>query len=289
VIHSETIQSGFDNDNIISPLLCNKKDCLSMARINIDDKLWSDARFDALKNLVGNELIAIGMVVKSFRIAQEYWKTETQLIPFQIWKLYNFDAMEIVGLALRRDNGVYIKGSNDQFDWLKKKQEAGKISAEIRRQKFGTAQPTSNTSRTPVEHMFENPRTPPEPPTPTLNLNTYTSNNCTEIDQHNKRAEMADAIVAVWNQTLTDVLPLVSRLTDKRRKHINAQLKKYQDIEHWRSCFEKVKASDFLTGKSSSWKCNFDWVLNENNRTKILEGNYDNKKQEQTSNIRWLE
>lgn len=252
-----------------------------MARINIDDKLWSDARFDALKNILGNELLAIGMVVKSFRIAQDFWKTESKLIPKEIWNLYDFSAMEKVGLAEKLDNGVYIKGSNEQFDWLKKKQYAGKISAQARRKKFGSAQPTSNTSRTLPEHLFENPRTPPEPPTPTptptLNtINTYTS-NCTEIGPHNKQADMADAIVAVWNQTLTDVLPKITKLTDKRRKHINAQLKKYPDIEYWKNCFEKVKASDFLTGRSCQWKCSFDWILNENNRTKVEEGNYANK------------
>lgn len=147
-----------------------------MSRINIDDKLWSDARFDALKNILGNELLAIGMVVKSFRIAQDFWKTESKLIPKEIWNLYDFSAMEKVGLAEKLDNGVYIKGSNEQFEWLKKKQLAGKISAQTRRKKFGSAQPTSNTSRTPAEHLFENPRTPPEPPTPTPTptLNTYT-------------------------------------------------------------------------------------------------------------------
>ena len=99
----------------------------------------------------------------------------------------------------------------------------------------------------------------------------------TETEVPKKDAEMADAIVSVWNQTLTPVLPSVSRLTDKRTKHINAQIKNYPNIEYWQSCFEKVKASDFLTGRSCDWKCNFDWVLNENNRTKIMEGNYDNK------------
>lgn len=261
-----------------------------MPRINIDDKLWSDARFDALKNIVGNELIAIGMVVKSFRIAQEYWKTDTRLIPVQIWEMYNFSAMERVGLAEKHDGGVYIKGSNEQFYWLKKKQDAGKISAEKRRIKFGTAQPVSNTcpntpwntTRTDYEHVFDKPRTATEPPTPTLNINTYSSNNCTHFEQDQQTAGMADAIVNAWNQTLTTVLPKVTRVTDKRKKHINAQLKKYPDMDHWQICFDKVKASDFLTGRSGQWKCNFDWVLNENNRTKIMEGNYDNKQQSQT-------
>jgi len=116
--------------------------------------------------------------------------------------------------------------------------------------------------------------------------------HCSENEHCDNKAEMANAIVNVWNQTLTSVLPPVSKLTDKRKKLLGAQLKKYPDIEHWQQACDKVKASDFLTGRSSEWKCNFDWVLNENNRTKILEGNYDNKG---SSNFykeperRWLE
>lgn len=253
-----------------------------MPRINIEDKLWSDARFDALKNILGNELLAVGMVVKSIRIAQEYWKTDTQLIPCEIWDLYNFSTLEHVGLVERCENGVYVKGSFEHFEWLKKKQEAGKISAEIRRKKFGTAQPPSNTSRTLAEHLFGNNRTPAEPPTPTPTLNTYTSNKPCDHNghAHDENALDDQKIISMWNEMLTGVLSRVMRVTDNRKRTINAQIKKYPDIEHWKQCFEKVKASDFLSGKSSEWRCGFDWILKENNRIKVMEGNYDNKSQQ---------
>lgn len=262
-----------------------------MSRINIDDKLWSDARFDALKNILGNELLAIGMVVKSFRIAQEYWKTDTQLIPCEIWDLYNFSAMEKVGLVERYEDGVYVKGSYEQFDWLKRKQIAGKIggqkSAKIRQQKYGTAQPQESEyyealSKHNSKHSLDNAEAAPKPPTPTPTLNTYTSNKpCDHKGHaHDENSLNDQKIISIWNEMLTGVLSRVIRVTDKRKRAINAQIKKYPDIEHWKQCFEKVKASDFLSGKSSEWRCGFDWILNENNRIKVMEGNYDNKSQQ---------
>jgi hypothetical protein len=99
-----------------------------------------------------------------------------------------------------------------------------------------------------------------------------------------EKSIMAEAIVTAWNSAMTGVLPLVQRLTDKRKKHVIAQIKKYPEMEYWSSCFEKVKQSDFLTGRSTNWKCNFDWVMNENNRTKVVEGNYVNSKTEKPKN-----
>lgn len=91
-------------------------------------------------------------------------------------------------------------------------------------------------------------------------------------------------VVDGWNHVLDGVLPKVARCTPKRQKLINAQLKKYPDISYWKNIFELVRSSDFLTGKTGTWKCGFDWILNENNRTKVEEGNYANKQKSVWSN-----
>lgn len=43
--------------------------------------------------------------------------------------------------------------------------------------------------------------------------------------------------------------------------------------------FNRVCASDFLTGRSGKWQADFDWVLKAENFQKIAEGRYDNPKQ----------
>jgi hypothetical protein len=40
--------------------------------------------------------------------------------------------------------------------------------------------------------------------------------------------------------------------------------------------FNKVVESDFLSGRKTDWRCNFDWIFNKTNFRKIYEGNYDN-------------
>ena len=46
-----------------------------------------------------------------------------------------------------------------------------------------------------------------------------------------------------------------------------------------RAVFERVEKSDFLSGRSGKWDgCSFDWILKPSNWQKILEGNYDNRK-----------
>ena len=51
-----------------------------------------------------------------------------------------------------------------------------------------------------------------------------------------------------------------------------------------RSVFERVEKSDFLSGRNGKWDgCSFDWILKPANWQKILEGNYDNRKNDSKS------
>lgn len=72
-------------------------------------------------------------------------------------------------------------------------------------------------------------------------------------------------------------LPKVTKITDARKKLINARLKDYSE-EELEKAFKEAEASDFLTGRNGKWGgANFDWIMNTNNIVKILEGNYKNK------------
>jgi hypothetical protein len=53
---------------------------------------------------------------------------------------------------------------------------------------------------------------------------------------------------------------------------------KYHDVDKFKELFEKAEASEFLKGTNPrNWSATFDWLLNDDNMTKTLEGNYDNK------------
>ena len=79
-------------------------------------------------------------------------------------------------------------------------------------------------------------------------------------------------------------LPKVSKITDARKKLINARLKDYS-VKELEQAFKLAEASDFLTGRNGKWGgANFDWIMNTNNIVKILEGNYKNKQSETPKN-----
>ncbi len=84
-------------------------------------------------------------------------------------------------------------------------------------------------------------------------------------------------IVNLFNTTCTS-LPKARELSAKRKEKIKVRFKEKPNLNFWSEIFKKVESSDFLCGRSGSWKCGFDWIFKNNeNYIKIMEGNYDNK------------
>ena len=72
-------------------------------------------------------------------------------------------------------------------------------------------------------------------------------------------------------------LPTVRKVSDRRKRAIRARLRKYS-IEEITEAFEKAEASDFLKGDNkNNWTADFDWIMNDSNLAKILDGKYENK------------
>lgn len=71
--------------------------------------------------------------------------------------------------------------------------------------------------------------------------------------------------------------PRVRNLSEARKKAIKARLKTYS-VEDFRTLFKQAEASDFLKGKNRrNWSANFDWLIQDGNMAKVLDGNYDNQ------------
>lgn len=90
-------------------------------------------------------------------------------------------------------------------------------------------------------------------------------------------------IIDIYN-SICKSLSKVIKTSDKRNRAIKNILKKYSkaDLE---TAFRKAEDSDFLSGRSGSWRCGFDWLLNESNLIKVLEGNYDNRNKKSNNDI----
>lgn len=96
------------------------------------------------------------------------------------------------------------------------------------------------------------------------------------IDISSKNSIDYPKIIELYHKNCPS-LPKVTKITDARKKLINARLKDYSE-EDLEKAFKLAEESDFLTGRNGKWGgANFDWVMNTNNIVKILEGNYKNR------------
>lgn len=141
------------------------------SRINIESSLWSDDRFVKLCIRLGDEAKAIGNLVMAWKLAQKYWCPNRNPIPLPEFQRAGI-CREMIdcGLADLRDDGVYIRGAEEHFSWWFRRSKAGVKSAESRKQKFGSAQPSPRTLFDDTPNNVEHCPNSPEPLTLSLSL-----------------------------------------------------------------------------------------------------------------------
>ena len=109
-----------------------------MARLNVEDSLFSDIRYQLLVGRLGDPFKALGCVVMAYRLAQRHWVPDKKGIPIKEWELYSFpEDLEQVGIVKRRladpSTGlaeIYVSGSESNFAWLIQKTEAGRLGGQ---------------------------------------------------------------------------------------------------------------------------------------------------------------
>lgn len=126
-----------------------------MARINIEECWWTDPRRERLGNLMGSMMMADAVVIRAWKIAQEFWGNERGLIPKHVFAtLEANDKLIQANLAEERESGFYIRGSSQYLDWVTERRNAakqgGKKSAEKRSKK--PKQTPTKTKQTSTKH-----------------------------------------------------------------------------------------------------------------------------------------
>ena len=92
---------------------------------------------------------------------------------------------------------------------------------------------------------------------------------------------MIESFIDYWNEELS---PKVVSITKSRKEKLKTRLKNDPDfLTHFQVAVGKIKASSFLNGNhKSGWKATFDWLIeNDKNYIKVIEGNYDEKSENQ--------
>ena len=83
-----------------------------------------------------------------------------------------------------------------------------------------------------------------------------------------------------WNQQMMDnncTIPQIQRITDRRKQAVMSRLREFSKDDILK-VIENCARSDFLNGRNNrNFIASFDWAFLPNNFIKILEGNYNNK------------
>ena len=161
-----------------------------MARINVEDQFWTDPRKQYLASKLGCELKAIGACVRFWRLAQEYHK-RGKMIPESAFRFAMlpeelFDAE----FAVRFEEGIYAKGGEENFAWIKSKIDNGKAGGV----ESGKARANKNKELTEATVKREasdvKPLTLTLPLTPTQNTRRGGTQNFATPDELRSLAEL---------------------------------------------------------------------------------------------------
>lgn len=85
-----------------------------------------------------------------------------------------------------------------------------------------------------------------------------------------------ETVVERWNEH--SILPRIVKLTDKRKKQLQARCRDTFFAENFTMALDRITESKFCRGNNDrGWKANFDWFIQPDTVTKAIEGQYDNR------------
>ena len=89
-----------------------------------------------------------------------------------------------------------------------------------------------------------------------------------------------EKLCELWNQQMIEnscTIPQIQRITDRRKQAVLSRLREFSKDEILK-VIENCARSDFLNGRNNrNFIASFDWAFLPNNFIEILEGNYNNK------------
>lgn len=106
-------------------------------------------------------------------------------------------------------------------------------------------------------------------------------------EKQDKENTVCEQVRTFYNNTIlqkySQLPQCKTKLKDRRRASLLARIKDY-GIDAVYTVITKACESDFLGGAGKQgFRASFDWIMRPNNFTKIYEGQYDNRTQQQTA------
>ena len=85
-----------------------------------------------------------------------------------------------------------------------------------------------------------------------------------------------EELTEAWNSV--EGIRHIRRMTDKRKKSLNARLADGHFKDNWREGIEIISKLSFCLGDNNrGWTADIDWFLRPDTLTYILEGKYDSR------------
>lgn len=97
-----------------------------------------------------------------------------------------------------------------------------------------------------------------------------------EIEIDNDCYARAEEVVQLYRKFCPGLIPC-ELLNAETRQAIGKRYREHGNLDIFRRLFRKAGSSDFLQGKITGWRASLDWLMEERNFAKVLNGVYDNR------------
>lgn len=115
----------------------------------------------------------------------------------------------------------------------------------------------------------------------TCKTNSKSNVSSLEEDKNKKKKENINyqIISGMFNEICIS-FPRITKLSDRRKKTIRARMNQGYTVDDFRRLFESAEASSFLKGGNGrDWSASFNWLIQDGNMAKVLDGNYQDRKE----------
>ncbi len=116
-----------------------------------------------------------------------------------------------------------------------------------------------------------------------VNGKTNSKANVSSLEEDKNKKENKNInyqLIADMYNELCSSFPKITKLSDRRKKTIRARMNQGYTIEDFKRLFESAEDSSFLKGGNCrNWSASFDWLIQDGNMAKVLDGNYMDRKE----------
>jgi len=278
-----------------------------MARVNIEDRFFGEARRPALARLVAwHENTVTGALVSMWHSSQELGRCEGTRSQIGIWSRLSEDddldkwieSLLVCEYISKVDEDTYlIHGNEEQISSRIKRLSSSLKGGEATRKKWEGRRP-SNKKATGLQNVGSIQGN-------AMQGNAMQVNASQEVCPSDKQAKASSALpvseenvslpdpkaslpestpeklAAIWNSA-AEGTPLskvdLKKFNSKsqRWKHAKARLAEESDLRYWADVALKISKSSFCCGENDRrWKADFGFFIKPETHVKAMEGKYD--------------